>query len=280
MSTSARNKRSRDELLDILISLSSLEFDLLITRMELPLSMSAGTAVRSGARGIEVFRHLETSGRLDELDARLSRGVLQPPSPEQRGVAAPPVGHLRLSAASLIDVALPSGERRSQIQGGAALQPSRAPLRRQEASAPSTATTPSGIALSFDLSNLNTADLRLVALRIQVVDYYPAQILGVTTHLGVGHERRYVCGLGLERAAAYRCEKREAGYDFIKLAPAEMEFFSIELRAAASGLYVIRPLIEYSVAGSSGQVVGEALDLVFHDGKRKQTPLRREKNSA
>ena len=109
---------------------------------------------------------------------------------------------------------------------------------------------------------------------MQVVDFQPAQLVGQKTTLGAAQARRYVCSLN-PVPAEFRCDMRDRDYDYIKLAHAEMEFFSIDLHASQSGVYTIRAVVEYSVAGSSGLVRSATQVLAFHDGPLRKPPLRR-----
>jgi hypothetical protein len=122
-----------------------------------------------------------------------------------------------------------------------------------------------GAYLTFDMTNPNQFDMRIVRLYLDMLKFVDADITGVWAGDigGCMTYREYACDVE-PRVGTYDCFQMSKGFDFIKLAFGEMEGFRIQVRAIAEGVYQLRLGVEYSANGMSGKV--EADDYIQHIG--------------
>lgn len=266
-----------EELLDILTNLLPAELELIIARLNINESLLSGVQAPSAIRALEVIRYLNSRERLLDLDHLLRRlGVLRGPSPPPAALQQPPqLGHLRLGFAATVEAVLDHSP--GALTLPAAALP-RAPLlsggrRAAAATSHSPQAQPGVVSLSFDLSNPNSAQMRLAGLSLRVLRYQPAVFVSVNARLASAHARRYRCELATD-STDYACEQRAADYDYIKLSAGEMEFFGIDVSAPRPGIYEVQAVVEYSVAGESGRLASVVQRFAYYDSHAKSPPLR------
>lgn len=111
------------------------------------------------------------------------------------------------------------------------------------------------IGFTFEVTNPNTLDMRLVRLFVSVTEFTDVNICQVYTgDMGGGAIiRMFTCEIG-SRVARYECIQASDGFDYIKLSSGEMETFRIDVIAPAEGVYRLMLVIEYSIAGKIGTV--------------------------
>ncbi len=118
-----------------------------------------------------------------------------------------------------------------------------------------TAFRPDDARFTFDATNPNHFDARIVRLYVDVVKFVSIDILGVWEGgLGGGMRyRNFICEID-SKVGSYTCSQLSEEFDYFKLSYGETEAFRIRVRAIVEGIYHLRLGIEYSIAGQSRRV--------------------------
>lgn len=108
------------------------------------------------------------------------------------------------------------------------------------------------VGLTFDVTNPNALDMRLIRFFVDVVEYIDVDILHVDTAPSGGGARirKFVCRID-SRPARYECELASEDFDYIKLNYGEMEAFRINVKVPKEGVYRLMIALEYSIAGET-----------------------------
>jgi hypothetical protein len=111
------------------------------------------------------------------------------------------------------------------------------------------------VGLTFDVTNPNELDMRLVRFFVDVAEFTDVNISRIYTgDLGGGAIiRRFTCEIG-SRVARFECVQVSDDFDYIRLSSGEMETFRIDVTAPTEGVYRLRLAIEYSIAGEIGTI--------------------------
>lgn len=104
------------------------------------------------------------------------------------------------------------------------------------------------IVLSFDITNPNALELRVVAIYVDVLEYTAVSVIATHPVLSVGETRRFFCNIK-PQSGSYRCTLLSDKYDFVKIARGELESFGINVNTVEPGIYKLGLSIEYLIAG-------------------------------
>jgi hypothetical protein len=109
-----------------------------------------------------------------------------------------------------------------------------------------------GAALTFDVTNPNPLDIRIVRFFVDVIKFVDVDIIGVWQNgKGGGMKvRAYTCEIE-PMIGRYECNPISTGFDYIRLSPGEMEAFRINIETVVEGIYGLRLGMEYSIGGES-----------------------------
>jgi hypothetical protein len=126
--------------------------------------------------------------------------------------------------------------------------------------------------LTFDVTNPNHLDLRIVRLYVDVIKFIDADITDVRWgDLGGGMRvREFSCEIE-PRVGNYECLQASDDFDYIRLSSGEMETFCININVITEGIYRLRLGMEYSIGGQTKRVEVDSeiieigiFDPVFH----------------
>lgn len=106
------------------------------------------------------------------------------------------------------------------------------------------------IVLTFDITNPNALELRVVALHVDVLEYRAVSVIATHPVPSAGEIRRFFCNIK-PQAGSYRCILLSSKYDFVKIARGELESFGINVNTVEPGIYKLGLSIEYSIAGKT-----------------------------
>jgi hypothetical protein len=108
-----------------------------------------------------------------------------------------------------------------------------------------------GLKLTFDVTNPNTLDMRITRFYVDVVQYISPDIIGVWSGLAGGGAsyRELTCEIAPARGR-YECQLQSSEYDYIRLTHREMEAFRINIDVPQEGIYWLKLVMEYSMAGT------------------------------
>jgi hypothetical protein len=106
------------------------------------------------------------------------------------------------------------------------------------------------VGLTFDVTNPNKLDMRLVRFFIDVTEFTDISIIRVYTgDLGGGAIiRKFTCEIA-PRVGRYACAQVSDGFDYIRLSSGEMETSRVDVTASMEGVYRLTLAIEYSIGG-------------------------------
>lgn len=112
-----------------------------------------------------------------------------------------------------------------------------------------------GADLTFDMTNPNQLDMRVVCLYVDVLKFIEVDIIGVWEgDMGGGMMVREF-GCEIEPAVgSYECRQISEGFDYIRLSPGEMEAFRIDVGVVKDGIYRLRLGMEYSIGGRTSRI--------------------------
>lgn len=111
------------------------------------------------------------------------------------------------------------------------------------------------VGLTFDITNSNELDLRIVHFFVDVTEFTDVNISRVYTgDLGGGAIiRRFACEIEPE-VGRYECTQVSDDFDYIRLSSGEMETFRIDVTAPAEGVYHLKLAMEYTIGGEIGTI--------------------------
>lgn len=114
---------------------------------------------------------------------------------------------------------------------------------------------PDSVRFTFDLTNPNHFDVRILRLYVDVVKFINIDIAGIWEGgLGGGMTYRdFVCEVE-PKVGSYICSQLSEDFDYLKLSYGEIEAFRIQVKAIVEGIYHLRLGMEYSIAGQSKRV--------------------------
>jgi hypothetical protein len=131
--------------------------------------------------------------------------------------------------------------------------------------------------LTFDVTNPNQFDMRLVRFYVDVIKYARIDIIGLreqTEYGGGMMVREFGCEID-PKIGSYECFQISQGFDYIKLSSGEMETFGVNIGAVAEGIYWLRLGMEYSIGGETRKIEADnciqemgVYDPVFHEPSR------------
>jgi len=109
--------------------------------------------------------------------------------------------------------------------------------------------------ITFDMTNPNDYDLRILRLYIDVLKFVDVEVLGVWAgdYGGAMTYREYACDVE-PRIGRYDCVLMSKNFDYLKLSHGEMEAFRVLIKALSQGIYRLRLGVEYSVAGETRRI--------------------------
>jgi len=119
----------------------------------------------------------------------------------------------------------------------------------------------------FDMTNDSPVTLKILSIGIEVTRYAKGTIhVGNGEVVGGGNVMKYQITLE-GREGIQACRAVSSDYEYIKIQPNDLEAFEIHVTSAASGLFEVRPVVEYSILGKRSRIILEHSDfpLVFFD---------------
>jgi len=107
-----------------------------------------------------------------------------------------------------------------------------------------------GAEFTFDVTNPNTLDMRIVRFYVDVLKFIDVDIIGVWEgdRGGGMRVRRFTCEIE-PKVGRYECFSASDEFDYVRLSSGEMEAFCINLSVVAQGIYTVRLGMEYSIGG-------------------------------
>jgi hypothetical protein len=107
-----------------------------------------------------------------------------------------------------------------------------------------------GFYFTFDVTNPNSFDMRIVRVYVDVIKFIDADIIGVwESDLGGGMlVRKFGCEIE-PSVGRYDCHQIPGDFDYIRLSSGEMEAFRINVETVQEGIYRLRLGMEYSIGG-------------------------------
>lgn len=103
------------------------------------------------------------------------------------------------------------------------------------------------IVLTFDVTNPNKSDIRIIDLYVEVLNYIPVEIIETNPVASAGETRKYFCNIEPE-FKKYTCKKLFK-HDYIKISYGELEHFGINVNTSTRGIYKIGMVLKYSFNG-------------------------------
>lgn len=130
-----------------------------------------------------------------------------------------------------------------------------------------------GFHFTFDVTNPNQLDMRILRLYVDVIKFMDADIIGVWEGDSGGAMIVREFGCEIEpNVGRYNCHQISEGFDYIKLSAGEMETFRINVGVVKEGIYRLRLGMEYSTGGETRTIESDGdilevgvFDPVFHE---------------
>jgi hypothetical protein len=129
-----------------------------------------------------------------------------------------------------------------------------------------------GFHFTFDVTNPNKFDMRILHLYVDVIKFVDIDIIGVWVgDLGGGMKvREFECKIE-PSIGRYDCYQISKDFHYIKLSSGEMEAFLINVEVVKEGIYRLRVGMEYSLGGKTRTAEADddildvgVFDPVFH----------------
>jgi hypothetical protein len=130
-----------------------------------------------------------------------------------------------------------------------------------------------GAEFTFEVSNPNRLDMRIVRLYVDVLKFIDVEVIGVWQgDKGGGMRvREFSCEIE-PSVGSYGCRQVSDDFDYIRLSLGELEVIRIYLEAVKEGIYRLRLGMDYSVGGTTSRVEVDdqiqeigVFDPVFHE---------------
>lgn len=102
------------------------------------------------------------------------------------------------------------------------------------------------VELSFDVTNPNGLDMRIVELSLVVVKWEAGGVISAEPYASGGQIRRYQCWFD-RKPGSYHVEQVSRDYDYIKLKAGEVERFAISASTTSVGTYDLGIMVKFSV---------------------------------
>jgi len=126
---------------------------------------------------------------------------------------------------------------------------------------------PEDLTLGFDVSNPNGMHMRISNIYVNVIKYSSIFNPKIIKNFAKGYNRGYSCNIN-PAVGSYKCVLTSKDYDFIDLAPKELEHIVINVGTDTSGIYDLRISLDYAIGSEVNQIiVGEVPGMIgFFDG--------------
>jgi hypothetical protein len=122
--------------------------------------------------------------------------------------------------------------------------------------------SPENFTLSFDVSNPNCMHMRIGNIYVNVTKYNNIHNTNVIQNFAQGHNRGYSCNIK-PIVGMYKCILKSKNYDFIDLAPNELEHIVINIDTDTPGIYGLRIGLDYAIGSDSNRIaVGEVPEII------------------
>lgn len=121
--------------------------------------------------------------------------------------------------------------------------------------------------IDFDITNMGSSDLRIVSMKVKVIDFAPIETMtGYMAAEGIGKVRKYFCLIDKDKSLYQACYPVNDEYLILK--PHELETVGLMVNTRTEGKYTVNLEIEYSSEGRTGLVaIGPFEDVWFLDRK-------------
>jgi hypothetical protein len=104
--------------------------------------------------------------------------------------------------------------------------------------------------------------MRIGTIYINVTKYNTIVDPKITQSFAKGHNRGYSCSIK-QMVGSYKCILTSKDYDFIDLAPNELEHIVINVGTDTPGVYELRISLDYAIGSeANGIIVGEVPGMI------------------
>ena len=118
------------------------------------------------------------------------------------------------------------------------------------------------LTISFDISNPNSMHMRISNIYVNVNKYYPIINPKIIQNFAKGYNRGYYCTIK-PAVGSYKCVLTAKDYDFIDLAPNELEHIVINVGTETPGAYDLRISLDYAIGSKTNRIiVGEVPGII------------------
>jgi|GEM_PF-4667616 len=104
------------------------------------------------------------------------------------------------------------------------------------------------IVLTFDVTNPNKSEIRIIDLYIEVKEFHSVKIIKISPVASAGETRKYFCNIEPIKQK-YICNKLFK-HDYIKISQGELEHFGVNVNTTTAGIYLISICLKYSFNGN------------------------------
>lgn len=109
------------------------------------------------------------------------------------------------------------------------------------------------VALCFDVSNPNNMHMRIGNIYTNVFKYNSIKNPKIIENFAKGHNRGYSCNIK-PMIGSYKCILTSNDYDFIDLAPNELEHIVINAGSDTPGAYELGIILEYAIGSETNKI--------------------------
>jgi hypothetical protein len=122
------------------------------------------------------------------------------------------------------------------------------------------------VMIDFDVTNPSELEMRIVSIFVDVIRYEPVEAWEVNAYEAAGETRKYFCTIKPSEGS-YEAIQKSDKYDFIKLAPGELEHFSVAVTTESPGIYLLGVSMEISTGGEIKKIGAGSLEnaIAFFD---------------
>lgn len=110
------------------------------------------------------------------------------------------------------------------------------------------------LTLGFDVSNPNSMHMRIGNIYLNVTKYDSIVNPKIIQNFAKGYNRGYFCSIQPE-VGSYKCVLTAKDYDFIDLAPNELEHIVINVGTDTPGVYELRISLDYAIGSKANRII-------------------------
>lgn len=110
------------------------------------------------------------------------------------------------------------------------------------------------LTLGFDVSNPNGMHMRIGNIYVNVIKYNAIFNPKIIQNFAKGYDRGYSCNIK-ETIGSYKCVLTSKDYDFIDLAPKELEHIVINVGTDTPGTYELGISLDYAIGSDVNRII-------------------------